>query len=32
MKMNLSNTQLFRGIDEKDIEPLLQCLSAVKKD
>lgn len=24
--MKLSNTQLFRGIEEKDIQPMLQCL------
>lgn len=31
MSINLSNTQLFRGIEEKDIEPLIKCLYAVKK-
>lgn len=30
--MNLTNTQLFRGIDKTEIESLLKCLSAVKKE
>lgn len=30
--MNLSNTQLFRGVEEKQIPALLKCLSAVRKD
>lgn len=32
MKINLSNTQLFRGIEEKEIEALLQCLKAEKRE
>ena len=31
MNINLSSTQLFRGIDKKDIEPMLNCLMAVQK-
>lgn len=29
--MNLSNTQLFRGIDEQEISSLLDCLTAQKR-
>ena len=32
MKLNLSDTQLFRGIEEKDIDSLLKCLGVVKKE
>ena len=32
MKITLSDTQLFRGIKEEEIETLLQCLKAVKKE
>lgn len=32
MKITLSDTQLFRGIEEEEIETLLQCLKAVKKE
>ena len=31
MKINLSNTQLFRGIEEADVASLLQCLAAFQK-
>ena len=29
--MNLSNTLLFRGLEEKEISSLLDCLSATKQ-
>ena len=29
--MNLSNTLLFRGLQEKDIDSLLGCLNATKR-
>ena len=29
--MNLSDTQLFHGIEEQDIHSLLQCLAAEEK-
>lgn len=32
MKITLSDIQLFQGIEEKEIETLLQCLKAVKKE
>lgn len=32
MKITLSDTQLFQGIEEKEIETLLQCLKAEKKE
>lgn len=32
MKINLSNIQLFRDIEEKDIPSLLQCLNATEKN
>lgn len=31
MKINLTNTQLFRGIDSSDISPLLSCLGAIER-
>ena len=31
MKINLTNTQLFRGIDSSDISPLLSCLGAMER-
>ena len=31
MKINLTNTQLFRGIDSSDISPLLSCLVAIER-
>ena len=31
MKINLTNTQLFRGIDSSDISPLLSCLGALER-
>ena len=31
MSMILSNTQLFRGIEEEEISALLQCLGAEEK-
>ncbi len=32
MRILLSNTKLFQGIEESEIESLLQCLSAQKRD
>ncbi len=32
MSIRLSHTQLFQGIEEKEIESLLHCLSAKKRD
>lgn len=31
MKINLANTQLFRGIDSADIAPLLSCLGVIER-
>ena len=31
MKINLANTQLFRGIDSADITPLLSCLGVIER-
>lgn len=32
MKISLSETQLFRGIEEQEIDSLLQCLAATKRE
>ena len=32
MKINLTNTQLFRGIDSAEIKPLLSCLGVIERN